>query len=166
LKYLKLKARVAIVAFNVEAFDVFPLKPVENNIDAMIDKIERLSPNGGTLIHTAVERATQLLSSRPGSNFIIIISDGKTKLPKQTINAIKEARKKGIRTYTIGVGKDTHVTNMKAFAEAGGGQFLQPGEMQNLRLSFERPMENEEGMPIDRYQLEIIDSNHFITKSL
>ncbi len=156
---------VGVIAFNVRPFVISQLGPLTPKKAEVIDVIERLEFGGGTLISEGIQRAVELLESVPGSNNIVIISDGKTKKVNEAIGLAEEAAAKGIRVYTVGVGSGTHESNMQEIANAGKGIYFKADQSSRLRILFGRPPETE-GKVEAAYNLVVMDDSHFIGKNL
>ncbi|HHD16193.1 MAG TPA: Hsp20 family protein, partial [Euryarchaeota archaeon] len=76
----------------------------------------------------------------------IIISDGVIWTAGR-INALKKIKamsKKGITTYTIGVGFDTNEGFMNQLASDGNGLYFRPEEWERLKLEFEEKEEKRD----------------------
>ncbi|MCK4670110.1 MAG: VWA domain-containing protein [Nanoarchaeota archaeon] len=157
---------VGVVAFNINAFTISEPVSLRENHDQLVDKILSLQDGGGTVIGAGIKRAMEMLADRPGSNNIVIISDGKTKHQRATFDIAAEAAEHGMRIYTIGIGKDTHVKIMQEISRLGRGAYFEPTQAQRLRIMFGRPPETLEGVPSDRFALVIMDNGHFITRNL
>ncbi|MBW3010831.1 VWA domain-containing protein, partial [Candidatus Woesearchaeota archaeon] len=157
---------VGVVAFNVNAFTISEPVLLSESQDELVDRILMLQDGGGTVISAGIKRAMEMLADRPGSNNIVVISDGKTKHQRETFDIAAEAAEYGMRVYTVGIGKDTHRKNMEEIARLGRGAYFEPSQAQRLRIMFGRPPETAEGVPSDRYALVLMDEGHFITKNL
>jgi len=158
--------KIGVLAFNTQAFTIANLLPLEQQYQKIVDKVSSLRDGGGTLIHVAIDQAINMLEGRSGANYIILISDGKTQALGTARTAIDKAVSKGIRIFTVGIGKDTHINNMQDFAIRGKGMFFQPETSQRLRIAFSRAPEDTEGRPLDEFALQVMDENHFITQFL
>ena len=157
--------KVALVAFNAEAFILTNLLDVKDNKNAMINQIERLKDGGGTVIASGIAAARSVLGSMIGSKQIVLISDGKTQAPDEALAQAREAAKQGIQLYTVAVGERTDEDHLRSLAAAGFGGFYQPDQSQRLRLAFERY--DTEGKDLSEgFRLGIADTNHFITQGL
>ncbi|MBW3018266.1 VWA domain-containing protein, partial [Candidatus Woesearchaeota archaeon] len=166
LKDFKPTDNVGVIAFNVNAFLLSGVSPLESKYEEVANKILTLQDGGGTVISTALASAAELLINVEGSKNIVIISDGKTKHLQETFRTAEKIADMGIRIYTVGIGKDTHVSNMQEIANIGRGSYFEPEQSQRLRILFGRPPETEEGMPMQYYPIVPVDNAHFITKNL
>ena len=156
---------VGVIAFNVEAFTISNIRKLSENRDEIEDRIPRLRFGGGTDMLHALDRADRLLEDFSCKKYLIIISDGVIWTAGR-INALKKIKamsKKGITTYTIGVGFDTDEGFMNQLASDGNGLYFRPEEWERLKLEFE---EKEEKRDEEKYQLDIYNKYHFITQNI
>jgi hypothetical protein len=64
----------------------------------------RVSDLGGTCTHSAVERATAWLATRPGQRWIVVVTDGQPGSQALLDDACREALAKGVRILAVGLG--------------------------------------------------------------
>jgi len=165
LENMKSTDKVALVAFNSQAFRLTELEHLGENKQVMINQISRLKDGGGTVIAEGLREAIDILDTTVGSKQIVLISDGITQLSGNSILYSKLAASKGIRIYTVGIGDKTDEAHMKSIASNGLGNYFKPDESQKLRILFDR--NNREGSDIDEgFRLGISDNNHFISSGL
>ncbi|MFQ6052013.1 MAG: VWA domain-containing protein [Candidatus Hydrothermarchaeota archaeon] len=149
---------VGVIAFDVDPYVIKDFSPITDMGD-LTEKISRLSSGEGTYITPALIKANNLLSGYSGKKYIVLISDGLTAFPEE---AIQYAETSGTPIYTIGVGSDTYEPFMQALARKTGGEYFRPTAYQ--RLSFFLGKKEEEKK--ERYSLQILDEEHFITKDI
>jgi hypothetical protein len=166
LKDFKPTDNIGVLAFNVNAFLLSGVSPLESKYQEVANKILTLQDGGGTVISTALKSAAELLIGTEGTKNIVVISDGKTKHLQETFRTAEKLADMGIRIYTVGIGKDTHVKNLQEIARLGRGNYFEPDQSQRLRILFGRPPETEEGKPMQYYPIVPVDNAHFITKNL
>ena len=166
LKDFKPTDNVGVLAFNVNAFLLSGVSPLESKYQEVANKILTLQDGGGTVISTALKSAAEILIGAEGTKNIVVISDGKTKHLQETFRTAEQLADFGIRIYTVGIGKDTHVRNLEEIARLGRGNYFEPDQSQRLRILFGRPPETEEGKPMQYYPIVPVDNAHFITKDL
>ena len=151
---------VAVVAFNSIPYLVSPLTQLglKQNLTS---RIASLQNGGGTVVVQGLNRADTILEDAKGSRNVIVISDGHTEYAQDAWSKASLMSEKGIKTYTVGVGKNTNSEFMRKLAELGGGVYFEPAESQYLKILFGEPEEEKafEG----RTGLTILDNNHFIT---
>ncbi len=97
--------RVGLIVFAGDAFVQFPLTSDYAAADLFISAVDVESvPTPGTMIGSAIERALESFSGDlPTQKAIIIVSDGEN-TEGDVLSAVEEARDKGVKVYTIGMG--------------------------------------------------------------
>ncbi len=160
---LKKSDKVAVIAFNADAYVVSELMPLLGNEDFIKKRIERLVYRGGTRIDEGIKAARKMLAPLEGSRSIIIFSDGKSGSYSQDIYDAQIASRNGIKIYTIGVGEGTNSAHMQEIAKAGNGYYFEPEETERLRVVFG---DSEETPGATSYSVELVNSHHFITQGL
>ncbi len=102
--------RVGIVVFAGDAYKQVPITPDYHVAKMFLKNISTgMISAQGTNIGLAIEKCVSSFNMEDGSNkAIIIYSDGEDH-EEEGINAAKEAAKKGIKVYTIGMGTKTGV---------------------------------------------------------
>jgi Ca-activated chloride channel family protein len=97
--------RVGLIVFAGDAFVQFPLTADYAAADLFISAVDVESvPTPGTMIGQAIDRAMKLFSADlPTQKAIIIVSDGEN-TEGDVLGPIEEAKKAGVRLYTIGMG--------------------------------------------------------------
>ncbi|MFH1315952.1 MAG: vWA domain-containing protein [Candidatus Woesearchaeota archaeon] len=161
LKDMKLDYRVAVVAFNTRAIYVASLKPLFDhpNINRTIAQLEY---KGGTIIFQGLRKVHELFQDVGGSKNVILISDGNTNSPQDALNKAEAMANDGITITALGVGENTNSKFMALLAEKGNGVFYQPNETEKIKIS----LELGEDTDTDKYSLEIMNSNTFITNDI
>lgn len=100
--------RIGIIMFSEKVFTLLPLSTDLKLIDQVIGEINvgflGMGTNIGDALGLAVGRATQSLAE---NKVIILLTDGVSNVGNMTpLQAAEEARKQGVKVYTIGIGKD------------------------------------------------------------
>jgi Ca-activated chloride channel family protein len=103
---LRVKDRIGIIMFSEKAFTLLPLTTDKKLIKQMIGQIRVGLFGGGTNIGDAlglaVARAAQSLAK---NKVIVLLTDGVSNVGNMTpIQAAEEAKKVGIKVYSIGIG--------------------------------------------------------------
>jgi uncharacterized membrane protein len=160
---LSMNTRLAVVAFNTKAYLISEPSYVyeKQNLD---DKISRLSHGGGTLVSAGMLKAISILEEMAGGKSIILISDGKTQAESAATEAAKLATNLGIKIYTVGVGPTTNEQLMQQIAQLSHGIYFKATESSRLKILF-GDMDEEE-QKSNKMNLQILDSNHFITAGI
>ncbi len=159
------KHKVGLLVFNTEAFLLSPLSRIDLKKQDIQDTISKLVFGGGTIIASGIEEAKTMLVQSPGSRNIILISDGNTMFPQDTLSQVQQAGFGAIRTYAVGVGFDTNEAFMKQIAQVGNGVYFRPEESEKLKLVFGEPNENNNDQS-ESSNLQILNAHHFITEGI
>jgi uncharacterized membrane protein len=164
LKYLRPEDKVGVVAFDTHGYYItkklLPLyeQPNLNKTIAMI----KSDPSAGTFVHQGLIKAFYLLENAKGAKNIILISDGITQYPDQAIQDAILFNARGIKIFTVGIGKDTNSKFMTQLAEKGNGQYYEPSEKEKIVVLLNQSTKK----PSDFNNLIILDGHHFITNEL
>jgi uncharacterized membrane protein len=161
-KDLRLDIRLAVVAFNTQAYLISEPSYVYEKV-GLEDRIGRLKFGGGTLIQAGLLKAVSMLGQMGGSKNIIIMSDGKTQGEGPALEAAKLAANEGVKIYTVGVGPTTNENLMMQIAEVGNGIYFRATEESKLKILFGDTGEDQpEGG--GTMGLTVLNANHFITE--
>jgi len=97
--------RLGLIAFAGDAFLQCPLTLDHEAFEAAVRELDTDSiPRPGTDISSAIEQATQALSSQPDNmKILILVTDGED-LEARALDAAKTAAASGLKIYTVGVG--------------------------------------------------------------
>ncbi len=162
MRSLKLDTRVAILAFNTQAYLLSEPTPVFAKKDAE-DLIGRIKWGGGTNIGAGLLKAISVLGQFSGSKNIVLMSDGKTQSSASAYEAAKYASNAGIKIYTVGVGPTTDEKTMMDLAEISNGIYFRATEESRLNILF-GPVDEQEAKS-GQMELVILNKNHFITEN-
>lgn len=117
-EFIKLRPtdRIGIVVYGEKAFTLLPLSTDLKLIDEMINEIQVgfLGPgtNIGDALALAVGRASQSLAK---NKVIVLLTDGVSNVGNMTpIQAAQEAKKAGVKVYTIGIGRKANDRVLKS----------------------------------------------------
>lgn len=160
LRNVKVDTRVAILAFNTQAYLLSEPSPAFSK-KGIEDVIARLKWGGGTNIAAGLLKATGVLGSFTGSKNIVLLSDGKTQGKASATEAAKFAYNNGIKIYTVGVGPTTDEEFMMSIADITNGIYFRATEETKLRLIFGDADEQEAESGL--MELVVLNDNHFIT---
>jgi len=97
--------RIGLIAFAGDAFLLCPLTVDYNGFLLSLDDLSTESvPRGGTHIGRAIEEAMRGYDNTPSQyKAVVIMTDGEN-LEEDPMPAVEQAKKKGIKIYTIGIG--------------------------------------------------------------
>jgi uncharacterized membrane protein len=167
LDSLNKKNNVGAVAFNSDAYEIAPIKPLEAQEKELRDKISRLAFDGQSMFHFGLQGAYDLLKDVGGSKNVIFISDGYTtyqKLREDTINTARNLNSRGVTIYTVGVGDTKDNFFLDNVARIGGGIYFPVDAQNRLKVLFGEPDPSKE--PEYYNSLVLLDTTHFITRDL
>jgi uncharacterized membrane protein/uncharacterized protein YegL len=154
--------RVGLVAFNTKAYMIDPIE-FKYKKTGFKEKISKLTYGGGTVIGEGIRKADDMLEKVQGSKNIILISDGVTTAESYSIERALWAARTAVKVYTVGVGKRTKEWFLEELSRVSNGIYFRADQQNKLKILFGDP----EKLPgIDRLRLEVLDSNHFITKNI
>jgi uncharacterized membrane protein len=160
---VKLDTRVAVLAFNHQAYLISEPTPVfqKQGVD---DLISRIQFGGGTQIAAGILKAVSVIGDYSGSKNIVLLSDGKTQGTAAAYEAARYAANAGIKIYTVGVGPTTDEQTMIDIADLTNGVYFRADEESKLNILFGDTDEQE--AQSGQMQLVIWNKNHFITAGL
>lgn len=148
----RVRDRVGFVAFARYAELRCPLTLDEQALGAFLGALDTV-PEGseldGTAIGTALAKSVQVLQkSDAKSKVIVLLTDGENTVQDiAPSDGAKLAKDAGIRVHTIGLGNGTPTPfgfqpldfrDLRAIAEATGGQFFQPKSDRDLAAVYDR----------------------------
>ncbi|MFW6172714.1 MAG: PEGA domain-containing protein, partial [Elusimicrobiota bacterium] len=160
-------AKTALMAFDTE-IDV--LKNFTSDRDELSAAIDRIKAEGSTPLYDTVVEAINILSSREGLKFLVLITDGVDAnysdtafgSKKKLSDAIRLAREKAIPILTIGIGTEIDEFSLGTLALSTGGVFLSSPTIDELKTSFEKLLELFRSSYVLRYNY-IDDRNPTLT---
>lgn len=170
--------RVGVVAFAIpdpeerasgsfKAVKISDIDLLGNIKNDAVDKISKIQTQGQSLFDVGFGGAYSLLKHESGARNIILISDGGKNvyqtLKDNALNTVLVMADQGIRTYTVGVGRNVDDEYLKQLASAGNGIYFPAGQENKLKILFGTPEEKDQG---DEMTLFILNSAHFITRDL
>ncbi|MBS3149000.1 VWA domain-containing protein [Candidatus Woesearchaeota archaeon] len=162
IQNLKIDTRVALLAFNTQAYLISEPTPIFAKQD-LPDVISRIKWGGGTNIAAGILKAVATISSYPGSKNIVLLSDGKTQASASAYESARYAANSGIKIYTVGVGPTTDEATMMDIAELTNGIYFRATDESRLKILFGPVDENE--AQSGQMDLVILNKNHFITNN-
>lgn len=127
LRRLRPIDRVAIVTFSASAQVVVPSTPATPEaVERAIRVLSDIQADGNTNLFGGWELARRELRQEPGvQSRLLVLSDGIANSgetnPRVIASAVTDARERGVRTSTLGVGADFEETLMSAISRSGGG---------------------------------------------
>ncbi len=162
MRNVKVDTRVAIIAFNTQAYLLSEPSPVFAKKD-LESLIARLKWGGGTNIGAGLLKAIGVLGQYSGSKNIVLLSDGKTQSQATAFEAAKFASNAGIKIYTVGVGPTTDEQTMMDIAELTNGIYFRATEETRLKILF-GPVDEQQAQT-GQMELVVLNQNHFITEN-
>lgn len=127
-EFIKLRPtdRIGIVMFSEKAFTLLPLSTDLELIEQIIEEIKvgflGQGTNIGDALGLAVGRSTQSIAE---NKVVVLLTDGVSNVGSMTpIQAAEQAREKGVKVYTIGIGQKS---NGNLLSNGGGGLRRIPG---------------------------------------
>lgn len=147
--------RIALVGFDIAATVI---QPLTSDRRRLIEQINTLEASGGTHLVHALDASLDVLTgpdARPGvAKVVVYMSDGRhTELgnvpiadPPGLAEAIARARAAGIHVFTIGLGRDADVDNLRRMATDEASYFFSPtpGELHDIYVHIARRIEAAE----------------------
>ena len=123
---LKERDLLGVVGFDVEAFVVVPLAPLETIRGSLASQIDRLKAGGRTYLYPAIAEAKRQLE-RQGANrkHVIILSDGETGGSGSDYIDLVSVMKNELKMTisSVAIGDQANVPLLKRIAQYGGGFF-------------------------------------------
>lgn len=160
LQGLKIDTRVAIIAFNTQAYLISEPSRVFEKA-GVEDFVARLKFGGGTQIASGLLKAIAVLSEYSGSKNIVLLSDGKTQGKENALESARFAANNGIKIYTVGVGPTTDEQFMMDLADLTNGIYFRATDESKLNILF-GPVDDQEERS-GTMGLVVLNNNHFIT---
>jgi VWFA-related protein len=119
--------------------------PFTDDRQGLSQRIEKLEPEGGTLLYDATYSGVEtLVAARPpGRKAIVVLTDGKDEAPGSRYSSqlvIDRAKEEKIPLYMLGLGRPEEINEsvMKRMAAETGGQYFHAGNEQRLFEIFEK----------------------------
>jgi Ca-activated chloride channel family protein len=157
----RLHDNVGVVLFGDFAFTASPVTYEKEAIVQMVDYLQVGMAGENTAIGEGILMAVRALSfSKAKSKVIVLLTDGMQNSgsisPK---DALKVALEKGIKIYTIGIGKkgEYETPLLKQIADQSGGKFFEASHIEALRSVYNA---------INQLERSAIDSDQIYAKVL
>lgn len=147
----------ALMAFDKE---IELLKNFTSDREELNAAVDRIKAGGSTPLYDTVIEALDILSSREGLKFLVLVTDGVDANYADTAfgsknrlsDAIRLAREKGIPVLTIGIGTEIDEFSLGTLALSTGGIFLSSPTIDELKTSFEKLLELFNSSYVLRYK--------------
>lgn len=111
----------------------------------LIQRIEKLQPEGGTSLYDAAYAGLETLAAahRKGRNAVVVLTDGRDEAPGSRVSdqlVIDRAKALGFPLYMLGLGQKEEINEkvMRRMAEETGGKYFHAGSEQKLFDIFEK----------------------------
>ena len=111
---------------------------------ALLDKVEKISPKGKTPIAASVEMVVEHLKTKENETTIILVSDGEETCHPDPCGLVKTLKATGIKFILHVVGFDVNQEQQKqlaCLADAGGGIYYGAADAASLLTAFEQMQE-------------------------
>ena len=119
--------------------------PFSDDRQALSQRIDKLEPEGGTLLYDATYSGIEtLVAARPpGRKAVVVLTDGKDEAPGSRYSSqlvIDRAKEEQIPLYMLGLGRPEEINEgvMRRMATETGGQYFHAGNEQRLYEIFEK----------------------------
>jgi VWFA-related protein len=139
---MRTRSRTTLLPFSTT---VEPAQPFSSEKDKLKAEINKLKPQGGTLLYDATYAGIEtLMAERPrGKKAVVVLTDGKDEDPGSRRSAqmvIDRAKETGIPLYMLGLGKKKEINDavMKRMGKETGGDYYYAGDQQKLVELFEK----------------------------
>jgi VWFA-related protein len=116
-----------------------------DNKQQLLERIEQLQPEGGTLLYDATYAGLETLAAarREGRNAVVVLTDGKDESPGSRVSdqlVIERAKELKIPLYMLGLGRPEEINErvMERMAAETGGKYFHAGSEQRLFEIFEK----------------------------
>jgi hypothetical protein len=109
--------------------------PASGNRDAMLEKIEAITPKGMTPITGSLQVAADALRDTEQQTTIVLVSDGKESCEADPCAAIEAIRAQGmnVRVHVVGFDvKEDERKQLECIADAGGGKYFSADDADQL----------------------------------
>jgi Mg-chelatase subunit ChlD len=142
--------RIGLIAYGhrrkADCSDVETLvRPGRNNKQKVLDAVKGLNARGKTPLTRSVNQAMTLLKGEKGTFAIVLVSDGIESCDADPCAAVKAAKASGINfvLHTVGFGlSKKESTQLRCMAEAGGGQYFQANNAEQLLKSARKAVQS------------------------
>lgn len=129
--------RLGVLLFDDFPYWVHPLGPIPTSADLKAT-IETLSPEGGTAMYPAMNKAIEaLIAVDTPIKHMIVLSDGESQGHFEgNLHIIREAVEETITISTVALGEDADQEVMEKIAEMGGGNYYFTDDPNNIPQIF------------------------------
>ncbi|MBU1704719.1 MAG: hypothetical protein KJ922_05115, partial [Nanoarchaeota archaeon] len=149
--------------------------PLRDHLNTTVWRVSSLTLDGQSPFDYGLNEAFKMLRQKSGSRNIIFISDGQTTneaLRQKTREKAMEIASMGAKIYVVGAGTDTNVNGvvsstrddqfLSQIALLGNGIYFPIDVKNRLKVIFGESDQDKEFLN----SLVLLDTNHFITRSL
>jgi len=124
-----------------------PLNDLTQDRDIILNSIDRLEAEGGTVLFEAVSESVKLVKDLEGNKAVIILTDGKDSgINLSLSDCINEITGKGVPVFTIGLGSDIDENNLINISKVTGGRYFKASDSSKLDEIYElisKQLENQ-----------------------
>lgn len=168
--HLRTKDIVSIVIFNDEFMTVIPAQEVGDNKQILLDEINRVDADGGTVIYTGLEegyKQVQKNYKNNRTNRVILLTDGYGSVRIDSIVGMsKRYNELGIECSAVGVGEDYNFALLRLLASNGGGLINLVYDANQLPNAFSNEMKSVLAPVARNAKVEVIYNKQIIFSQL
>lgn len=132
---LKEKDKVIVSAF---ADYWLALNEINEDRAPAVNSIDRLVPEGGTVLFQGVTESVNLLHDMEGNKAVIVLTDGKDSGKNLTLQeCLTKITGQGVPVFTIGLGADIDENTLLNIARITGGRYFRAPDSSKLKEIYE-----------------------------
>lgn len=146
IQLMRPQAQTMLMPFSTQ---VEPPTQFSRDKKSLIEKVQALQPEGGTLLYDATMTGIETLLADPnqahakGKRAVVVLTDGRDEAPGSRVSdqdVIDRAKEAGIALYMLGLGRpeEINVPVMKRMAKETGGLYDYAADQKQLFEVFEK----------------------------
>ena len=114
------------------------LNEVTEDRAPVINSIEKLTPEGGTVLFQGVAESVELLHDMEGNKAVIVLTDGKDSGKNLTLQeCLTKITGQGVPVFTIGLGTNIDENTLVNIARTTGGRYFRAPDSSKLKEIYE-----------------------------
>lgn len=123
IQSLRRESFVGVISFSDSTTAVVELDRHDDR-EAVVERIRRMAPGGGTNIPAALKRAERMLAASPADRkFVVLMTDGRSN-EGGADDTVRRLVDSGARVTTISIGDEADEDFLGRLAEVGNGDFI------------------------------------------